>query len=114
MPGTLYQSREWKQARNRALGRDKHRCTATVTIAGVTQRCRERRDVHVHHVRAVEDGGDPFHLDNLVTLCDFHHAWAHGNLPDLRSLRDRQAQKRGSKPRQRPNAGAYLLHGGRE
>jgi len=36
-----------------------------------------RRDcsatLQVHHVVAINDGGDPFALENLVLLCGSHH-----------------------------------------
>jgi len=31
--------------------------------------------LHVHHLVAVEDGGDPYALDNLGTVCATHHPW---------------------------------------
>jgi hypothetical protein len=39
--------------------------------------CGTRRFVDGHHIRHWEDGG-PTDLDNLVTVCHFHHKLLHG------------------------------------
>lgn len=55
----------WKYLRSIVLTKDSNRCQVTG--------CPSRLQLHVHHMRAVSDGGT--HTpDNLVTLCDFHHA----------------------------------------
>jgi len=55
----------WKYLRAVVIGKDSNRCQ----VSG----CPSRLELHVHHMRAVADGGT--HTpDNLVSLCDFHHA----------------------------------------
>jgi len=41
-------------------------------------RCRRRHWVHVHHIVHWIDGG-PRDLDNLITLCGFHHRLIHNS-----------------------------------
>ena len=55
----------WKYLRTIVISRDSHRCQ----VSG----CPSRLELHVHHMRSVANGGT--HTpDNLVSLCDFHHA----------------------------------------
>jgi len=55
----------WKYLRSVVIGRDSNRCQVTG--------CPSRLELHVHHMRPVAGGGT--HTpDNLVSLCDFHHA----------------------------------------
>jgi hypothetical protein len=55
----------WKYLRSVVIGRDSNRCQITG--------CPSRLELHVHHMRPVAEGGS--HTpDNLVSLCDFHHA----------------------------------------
>jgi hypothetical protein len=55
----------WKYLRSVVISRDFNRCQVTG--------CPSRLELHVHHMRSVADGGT-HSPDNLVTLCDFHHA----------------------------------------
>lgn len=55
----------WKYLRAVVIGRDSNRCQVTG--------CPSRLELHVHHMRPVADGG-AHTPDNLVSLCDFHHA----------------------------------------
>lgn len=55
----------WKYLRSVVISRDSNRCQVTG--------CPSRLELHVHHMRPVADGG-PHSPDNLVSLCDFHHA----------------------------------------
>ena len=53
------------------------------------ERCREQGRLteadHVHHVVALEDGGDPFPLlSGLEALCEDHHKQTHGAKPKVR------------------------------
>ena len=48
----------WSRARRLALDRDDWRC-----------KCGSPADLEVHHVRPVAEGGEPFALANLATLC---------------------------------------------
>lgn len=55
----------WKYLRSVVLASDGVRCQ----VSG----CPSRLELHVHHKRSVADGGS--HApNNLVSLCDFHHA----------------------------------------
>ena len=55
----------WKYLRSLVIAKDDSRCQVTG--------CPSRLELHVHHMRPVADGGT--HTpDNLVSLCDFHHA----------------------------------------
>ena len=55
----------WKYLRAVVISRDSNRCQVTG--------CSSRLNLHVHHMRPVAEGGT--HTpDNLVSLCDFHHA----------------------------------------
>lgn len=53
--------------------RDKGQCTF---VDQHGKRCENKRWVHIHHIRHVQDGGtnDP---DNLTTLCAYHHDLTH-------------------------------------
>lgn len=55
----------WKYLRAVVIERDGNRCQVTG--------CPSRLELHVHHMKSVAEGGS--HTpDNLVSLCDFHHA----------------------------------------
>lgn len=55
----------WKFLREVVLERDKHLCQ----ING----CPSRSNLHVHHVQPISKGGQ-HHRNNLISLCEFHHA----------------------------------------
>lgn len=55
----------WKYLRAVVISSDSNRCQVTG--------CPSRLTLHVHHMRPVADGGT-HSPDNLVSLCDFHHA----------------------------------------
>lgn len=65
----FYRDKKWKRARAHALARDGHRCQAF--IGGV--QCDRENDLTVHHIQPLRNGGEPFELWNLVTLCRPHH-----------------------------------------
>ena len=55
----------WKYLRSVVIARDNNRCQ----VSG----CPSRLELHVHHMKPVSMGGR--HApDNLISLCDFHHA----------------------------------------
>jgi 5-methylcytosine-specific restriction endonuclease McrA len=56
----------WQKAREAARARDGHRCVYADTGDCYGQ-------LEVHHLISVRRGGDPFALDNLVTVCRAHH-----------------------------------------
>ena len=64
----IYGSPRWRTARARALKRDADRCTVARLLGG---QCSP--SLHVHHIIPARDGGDPFALDNLATVCSAHH-----------------------------------------
>ncbi len=53
--------------------RDEGKCQ---TFDGEGKQCGERRWVHVHHLQPKSEGGADT-LDNLITLCSFHHRLFH-------------------------------------
>jgi 5-methylcytosine-specific restriction endonuclease McrA len=63
----LRSSRRWQLLRGLARQRDGHRC----------RRCGSSVGLEVHHVWAIDRGGAPFDLDNLITLCRLCHHGAH-------------------------------------
>ena len=64
----VYDSPAWDTARTLALARDGDRCTVARLLGGS---CHPRLDVH--HVHPVEEGGAPYDVDNLLTVCAAHH-----------------------------------------
>jgi len=54
---------KWQRTREAALRRDGRRCAT----CGATDK------LEVHHRKAIADGGGPFDLSNLVTLCPSCH-----------------------------------------
>jgi len=55
----------WGYLRDVVLKRDNGRCQ----VSG----CPSRLELHIHHIKPVSEGGE-HSPDNLVSLCDFHHA----------------------------------------
>lgn len=72
MAANLYSTLKWRAARRAAIARDSGSCTVARLLGG---KC-SGGTPHVHHIHPVEEGGDPFALDNLGTVCASHHpAW---------------------------------------
>ena len=78
--------RNWRSQRRRALERDRHRCQN----CGMTNvEHKEQYDgdgLHVHHivrVRAFDRPEDGNFLENLITLCNKHHAEWERSSPDI-------------------------------
>jgi len=71
----IYRSLAWRAVRQAALARDDYRCTVHEYEDG--PRCWETEKLIVHHLKPVNDGGDRFGIDNLVTVCRKHHAAWH-------------------------------------
>lgn len=60
----IYNSGLWRRIRALARARD-----------GGCLHCGATTSLHVHHIIAINAGGDPYSLDNLETLCSScHHA----------------------------------------
>lgn len=62
----------WRRLRAKALKRDGYRCT---WVEG-GKRCTATKQLKVHHIVHVNQGGDDS-LTNLRTLCHPHHVEAH-------------------------------------
>lgn len=67
----LYGSPAWKRTRAMARLRDGNQCV----------KCGTTEKLDVHHEQPVREGGNPFDLDNLVTLCARCHAAAEHDTP---------------------------------
>lgn len=65
----IYKTREWSVARRSAIARDNHRCQARVS----GRQCEVTDSLTVHHIKPLREGGAPYELSNLVTLCYPHH-----------------------------------------
>jgi 5-methylcytosine-specific restriction endonuclease McrA len=61
--------RDWDERRQLVLQRDRHMCTACGWPRGYRRRA---RDLHVHHIVSLSDGGSNV-LSNLITLCHVCH-----------------------------------------
>ena len=59
--------------RYQVLMRDGRQCTH---VFHTGERCLERKNLEVHHVVEVSRGGQDS-LENLATLCGFHHQMRH-------------------------------------
>lgn len=64
----VYGTLRWELARTRAIERDRALCTVSRLLGGD---CTPGLDVH--HIRPLSEGGAPFELENLATVCDGHH-----------------------------------------
>ena len=60
----VYDSRQWRRVRLEAIERDQV-CQSYGPHGG---------PLTVHHITAISDGGEPYNLANLVTLCRTCHA----------------------------------------
>lgn len=73
-------SRRWQKVREAAKRRDGNRCTYGLergdrgTAAYPGGRCPVTEGLDGHHRLPVEDGGAPYDLDNVRTVCATHHA----------------------------------------
>lgn len=65
----IYPSKKWRIARDQAKARDGYQCRAIM----LGKRCTETEKLQVHHIQSLRNGGEPYDLDNLVTLCPKHH-----------------------------------------
>ena len=72
---------EWSEAREAALRRDLFCCQAR--RRGIPEPCFGH--THVHHIKRRSQGGS-HQLENLVTLCLWHHHWVHANVAAAREL----------------------------
>ena len=62
--------------------------------------------LHVDHVNPLEHGGDPYDLDNLRVLCQYHHIRARGSVPqhppEEYAERNRRARERREQDKAKP------------
>jgi 5-methylcytosine-specific restriction protein A len=70
----IYFTKEWERTRRRVLKRDGYRCRVLLDNGA---RCpvhdRTGVGLQAHHLVALEEGGEPYDLTNLVTACIDHH-----------------------------------------
>lgn len=67
------ESAEWYNTRREALERDGEEC-ADCGMSRDQHHATFDRDLEVHHIKPVSDGGDKYDLSNLVSLCmPCHH-----------------------------------------
>ena len=62
----------WERLRRWCLDRDNWRCT----------KCESPADLEMHHVIALDAGGDPWSLANVRMLCTSCHVDAHRTIAD--------------------------------
>ena len=67
-------SPEWASLREKALERDGHRCMF----------CNKTTSLHVHHVEYPKDLKND-KIENLITLCKYHHARQHNKVAPRRA-----------------------------
>ena len=65
--------KDWNVLRFMVMNRDNHRCNSCGA---------EPKDkvLEVHHIRAIQDGGEEFNPDNCITLCRSCHKKKHSKL----------------------------------
>jgi 5-methylcytosine-specific restriction endonuclease McrA len=93
----VYATSEWAEAREAALLRDGSRCSVGRLTGGA---CHDVLDVH--HIVSLRRGGDPYDLENLITVCHAHH-------PMLERLRRGVRPARKRCPHQHRYPGARAL-----
>lgn len=76
----FYATLRWRAARAAALARDEYSCRFPVPIWDDFETCNETKNLHVHHICSPEEGGDPYDLENLMTVCASHHAFWHNEM----------------------------------
>lgn len=70
----IYSTLLWQTARAATLLRDGYACGAD---EGDGVPCGQLDHLQVHHLTPVEEGGDPYDIKNLLTLCPSHHRRLH-------------------------------------
>jgi len=66
---TIYHTPEWRRIRTEVYERDDYVCTVCEDSAN--------GPLHAHHQTPLSEGGEPFALDNLVTVCEPCHLSIH-------------------------------------
>lgn len=82
---TFYNSRPWRLLRGQALKRDNYECQECKRLGYVhvdsekVEGERKTIELNVHHIKEIEDHPElALKLNNLETLCLFHHNQVHG------------------------------------
>ena len=101
---TVYHRRAWQRVRLAALRRDEHRCQRCGRLSGILE---------VHHLKPVRNGGAPYDLANLETLCRECHLRLHDKrpLPGRQEWRDhvrRNAQCTHQSPQSKDSTNAAV------
>lgn len=55
----IYQTKAWQNVRHAVLKRDGYKC----------RKCGRHGAIEIHHVVPLADGGKPFDMENLESLC---------------------------------------------
>lgn len=81
----FYNSRAWRMLRGQALKRDNYECQECKRLGFVhvdsekVEGERKTIELNVHHIKEIEDFPElALRLNNLETLCLFHHNQIHG------------------------------------
>jgi 5-methylcytosine-specific restriction endonuclease McrA len=96
---SVYDSLRWRAARARTLRRDGNRCTVARLLGGECSAM-----LHVHHIRPIVEGGDPFADENLATACESHHPMWEALRRRLLGVLDRELERPVSCPHQHRTA----------
>jgi len=77
----LRNSGRWQRTRRAVKERDMHLCRVCLTGRHNTQRAYNSHELEVHHIVPLSVDMDLAHeMDNLITLCRYHHKLAHGDV----------------------------------
>lgn len=66
---SVYDTLRWRATADRARKRDGNRCFVARLLGG---ECAGGTP-HAHHIRPLEEGGAPYDLENVATVCASHH-----------------------------------------
>jgi len=77
----LRNSGRWQRTRRAVKERDMHLCRVCLTGRHNTLRAYNPQELEVHHIVPLSVNIDLAHeMDNLVTLCRYHHKLAHDDV----------------------------------
>lgn len=82
---SFYNSGDWNRLRQQALERDNYECQeckrqGLVHVDSIKEKGKRKSvELNVHHIKEIEDHPElALELDNLETLCIYHHNQVHG------------------------------------
>lgn len=88
----FYNSTDWNELRTQALERDNYECQECkrlgyVSLDSVKEPGKKKPiKLNVHHIKEIEDFPElAMELDNLSTICLYHHNLVHGRVWDKKS-----------------------------